>query len=189
MNREEAWELLTEYTRNDSLRKHALSVEAAMRYYARLWGEDEDYWGVTGLIHDFDYERYPQPEDHPVKGAEILRGKGYPEDVVTAILGHGDHTGVPRTTRLAQALYAVDELAGMITAAALIRPDKSILALEASSVIKRMKDKAFARAVSREGIREGAEVLGIPLEEHIAAVIAAMREIAPALGLAGRQIP
>jgi putative nucleotidyltransferase with HDIG domain len=186
MNRDEAWELLTEYTLNDSLRKHALSVEAAMRQYARQLGQDETYWGITGLLHDFDYERYPQAEDHPAKGAAILRDKGYPEEMVTAILGHGDHTGIPRTTKLAQVLYAVDELAGMITAAALIRPDKSILALEASSVMKRMKDKAFARAVSREGIRQGAEILGIPLEEHIAAVIAAMREIAPALGLHGK---
>ena len=186
MNREQAWKLLTEYTQSDALRKHALSVEAAMRHYARRYGEDEEYWGITGLLHDFDYERYPQPEDHPARGAEILCQNGYPEEMVTAILGHGDHTGIPRTTRLAKVLYAVDELAGMITAAALIRPDKSIMTLEASSVIKRMKDKAFARAVSREGIRHGAEDLGVPLEEHITAVLSAMRDIAATLGLDGK---
>jgi putative nucleotidyltransferase with HDIG domain len=186
MDRDEAWKLLTAYTESDSLRKHALAVEAAMRHYARRFDEDEEYWGVTGLLHDFDYEKYPQMEDHPVKGAQILREKGYPEEMVTAILGHGDHTGVPRVTRLAKVLYAVDELTGMITAAALIRPDKSVMQLEASSVIKRMKDKAFARAVSREGIRQGAEDLGLPLEEHIGAVITAMRGIAEGLGLQGK---
>lgn len=183
MDRTEAWKLLTEYTESDSLRKHALAVEAAMRHYARRFGEDENDWGITGLLHDFDYEKYPQMEDHPVRGAEILRAKGYPEEMVVAILGHGDHTGVPRVSRLAKVLYAVDELAGMVTAAALIRPDKSVMQLEASSVIKRMKDKAFARAVSREGIRQGAEDLGLPLPEHIGEVITAMRTIAGDLGL------
>ncbi len=185
MDRTEAWKLLTEYTESDSLRKHALAVEAAMRHYARRFGEDENDWGITGLLHDFDYEKYPQMEDHPVRGAEILRAKGYPEEMVVAILGHGDHTGVPRVSRLAKVLYAVDELAGMVTAAALIRPDKSVMQLEASSVIKRMKDKAFARAVSREGIRQGAEDLGLPLPEHIGEVITAMRAIAGDLGLQG----
>lgn len=185
MDRTEAWKLLTEYTESDSLRKHALAVEAAMRHYARRFGEDENDWGITGLLHDFDYEKYPQMEDHPVRGAEILRAKGYPEEMVIAILGHGDHTGVPRVSRLAKVLFAVDELAGMVTAAALIRPDKSVMQLEASSVIKRMKDKAFARAVSREGIRQGAEDLGLPLQEHIAEVITAMRAIAGDLGLQG----
>lgn len=187
MDRTEAWKLLTEYTESDSLRKHALAVEAAMRHYARRFGEDENDWGITGLLHDFDYEKYPRMEDHPVRGAEILRAKGYPEEMVVAILGHGDHTGVPRVSRLAKVLYAVDELAGMVTAAALIRPDKSVMQLEASSVIKRMKDKAFARAVSREGIRQGAEDLGLPLQEHIGEVITAMRTIAGDLGLQEKQ--
>ncbi|MGH9451648.1 MAG: HAD family hydrolase [Terriglobia bacterium] len=183
MDRESAWILLCEYTKSESLRKHALAVEACMRAYARKSGDDEETWGSVGLIHDFDYEMYPEAPDHPLKGSEILKEKGYSDDVRRAILGHASYTGVPRDTRLAQALFACDELAGFITACSLVRPDK-IQGLEPKSVIKRMKDKAFARSVSREDIRLGAEELGIPLEEHIAFSIAAMRGIADSLGLA-----
>jgi putative nucleotidyltransferase with HDIG domain len=182
MDREAAWELLCEYTKNENLRKHALAVEACMRAYARRFGEDEETWSVVGLIHDFDYEVYPNAPDHPLKGSEILKEKGYPEDLRRAILGHADYTGVPRDTRLAQALFACDELAGFITACSLVRPDR-IATLEAKSVRKRMKDKAFARSVSRDDITKGAEELGIPLDEHIAFCIDAMRAIADALSL------
>ncbi len=183
MDREAVWTLLCEYTKSDSLRKHALAVEACMRAYARKFGEDEELWGCTGLIHDFDYEMYPNAPEHPLKGSEILKEKGYPEEVRRAILGHADYSGVPRDSRLAAALFACDEVAGFITACALVRPDK-IASLEPRSVVKRMKDKAFARSVSREDIRRGAEELGIPLEEHIAFCIAAVRSIADQLGLA-----
>lgn len=183
MNREEAWSLLCEYTQSESLRRHALAVEACMRAYARKFGEDEETWGIVGLIHDFDYERFPNAPDHPLKGSEILKEKGYPEDLRRAILGHADYSGVPRDSRLAHALFACDELAGFITACSLVRPSR-IQGLEARSVVKRMKDKAFARSVSREDIRQGAEELGVPLEEHIAFSIAAMRGIADSLGLA-----
>lgn len=186
MDRQSAWNLLCEYTKSESLRKHALAVEACMRNYARKFGEDEETWGSTGLIHDFDYEMYPNAPDHPLKGSEILEEKGYPQAIRRAILGHASYTGVPRDTRLAQALFACDELAGFITACSLVRPDK-IQGLEPKSVIKRMKDKAFARSVSRDDIRLGAEELGIPLEEHIAFSIAAMRGIADSLGLAPSQ--
>ena len=183
MDRQAAWELLCEYTKNENLRKHALAVEACVRAYARKFGEDEEKWGVVALIHDFDYEMYPNAPDHPTKGSEILKERGYPEDVRRAILGHADYTGVPRDTLLAKVLFASDELAGFITACALVRPDK-IVTLEAKSVRKRMKDKAFARSVSREDIQKGAEELGIPLDEHIAFSIEAMRGIADKLGLA-----
>lgn len=183
MDRQAAWDLLCEYTKNENLRKHALAVEACMRAYARKFGEDEEKWGVVGLIHDFDYEAYPQAPDHPLKGSEILKERGYPEELRRAILGHADYTGVPRDSLLAKALFACDELAGFITACALVRPDK-ILTLEATSVRKRMKDKAFARSVSREDITKGAEELGLPLDEHIAFCIQAMRGIADQLGLA-----
>lgn len=183
--REQAWALLTEYTKGDSLLKHALAVEAAVRGYARRFGEDEALWGVTALLHDFDYERYPDLADHPFRGSEILRAQGYPEPIVRAILSHGDHTGVARESRLEHTLFACDEMAGFVTAAALVRPSKSVLDLEASSVKKRMKDKAFARAVKREDLTRGAEEIGLPLEEHIANVIAAMREQADVLGLRG----
>ena len=183
LTRDTAWALLTEYTQSDSLRKHALSVEAALRGYARRFGEDEEAWGFVGLIHDFDYERYPDAENHPYRGVEILRAKGCPEFVLKAILSHADYTGVPRETRLEKTLFACDELCGFITAAALVRPSKSVMDLEASSVKKRMKDKAFARAVKREDLVKGAEELGLPLEDHIANVIASMREQAEALGL------
>jgi putative nucleotidyltransferase with HDIG domain len=185
MNRDDAWRLLNEYTKGDSLLKHAMAVEAAVRGYARTFGEDEEAWGVVALLHDFDYERWPTPEDHPFRGCEILREKGYPEWVMRAILSHADYSGVPRESRLERTLWACDEMAGFITAAALVRPSKSVLDLEPASVVKRMKDKAFARAVKREDLRKGAEDLGLPLEEHIANVIAFIRERADALGLRG----
>jgi putative nucleotidyltransferase with HDIG domain len=185
MNRDEAWQLLTEYTKSDSLLKHAMAVEAALRGYARQFGEDEEAWGIVGLLHDFDYERWPSLDDHPFRGCEILREKGYPDWVTRAILSHADYSGVPRDGRLEKTLWACDEMAGFITAAALVRPSKSLLDLEASSVVKRMKDKAFARAVKRDDLRMGAEVLGLPLETHIANVIGFMRERADALGLRG----
>jgi putative nucleotidyltransferase with HDIG domain len=185
VSRSAAWELLTEYTKSESLLKHALAVEAAVRGYARKFGEDEDAWGTVALLHDFDYERWPNLEDHPFRGSEILREKGYPEWVILAILSHADYSGVPREGRLERTLFACDEMAGFITAASLVRPSKSVLDLEPSSVIKRMKDKAFARGVKREDLRAGAELLGLPLEEHIANVIAFMRLQAEALGLKG----
>ena len=182
MDRPAAWELLCEYTKNENLRKHALAVEACVRAYARKFGENEEAWGVVGLIHDFDYEVYPNAPDHPLKGSEILKEKGYPDEFRRAILAHADYTGVPRYTLLAKTLFACDELAGFITACAYVRPDR-IASLEAKSVRKRMKDKAFARAVSREDITKGAEELGVPLDEHIAFCIEAMRSIAAELGL------
>jgi predicted hydrolase (HD superfamily) len=185
MNRDDAWRLLNEYTKSDSLLKHALGVEAAVRGYARSFGEDEDGWGIVGLLHDFDYERWPTPEDHPFRGCEILREHGYPEWVTRAILSHADYSGVPRESRLEKTLWGCDEMAGFVTAASLVRPTKSILDLEPSSVMKRMKDKAFARAVKREDLKKGAEDLGLPLEEHIGNVITFMRERADALGLRG----
>ena len=183
--RAEAWALLAEYTQNENLRKHALAVEAAVRGYARQFGEDEDAWGVTALLHDFDYDRYPDLKDHPFRGAEILRERGYPEWLVRAVLSHADHTGVARETRLEHILFACDEMAGFVTAAALIRPSKSVMDLEAKSVVKRMKEKAFARAVNRDDLRRGAEQIGLPLDEHVANVIAFMREKADELGLRG----
>jgi putative nucleotidyltransferase with HDIG domain len=185
LSREKAWALLTEFTQNENLQKHALAVEAAVRGYARRFGEDETAWGVTALLHDFDYERYPDLGDHPFKGAEILRERGYPEWLIRAVLSHADHTGVARETRLEHTLFACDEMAGFVTAAALIRPSKSLLDLEAKSVVKRMKEKAFARAVNRDDLRRGAEEIGVPLEEHVANVIGFMRAEADALGLRG----
>jgi len=186
MNRDDAWALLTEYTKSESLLKHALAVEAAVRGYARTFGEDEEAWGMTALLHDFDYERWPTLGDHPNKGSEILREKGYPEWLIRAIRSHAmEITGVTRDSRLEKTLFACDELAGFITAAALVRPSKSVLDLEASSVKKRMKDKAFARGVKREDLIDGAALLGLPLEEHIGNVIGFMRERADALGLRG----
>jgi putative nucleotidyltransferase with HDIG domain len=183
LTRENAWNLLTEYTTSESLRKHALAVESAVRGYARTFGEDEEVWGVVALLHDFDYERYPDLKDHPFRGAEILRERGCPEFVVRAILSHGEHTNTPRESRLEHTLFACDEMAGFVTAAALVRPSKSVRDLEAASVIKRIKDKAFARGVNRDDLRKGAEELGIPLNEHISNVIAFMRERADVLGL------
>lgn len=186
LTRENAWKLLIEYTHSESLRKHALAVEAAVRGYARRFGEDEELWGVVALLHDFDYERWPDLKDHPFRGAEILRREGWPEPVVRAILSHADHTNTPRESRLEHTLFACDEMAGFVTAAALVRPSKSVRDLEVSSVLKRIKDKAFARGVSREDLRRGAEEIGLPFEEHVANVIAFMRECAPALGLDGK---
>jgi predicted hydrolase (HD superfamily) len=185
MNRDEAWRLLTEYTKSDSLLKHAMGVEAAVRGYARTFGENEDDWGIVALLHDFDYERWPSLDDHPFRGCEILRDKGYPEWVTRAILSHAEYSGVPRESRLEKTLWACDEMAGFVTAASLVRPSKSVLDLEPASVIKRMKDKAFARGVKREDLRRGADELGVPLDQHIANVIAFMRERADALGLRG----
>jgi len=185
LSRDAAWALVTEYTQSDSLRKHMLAVEAAVRGYARQFDEDEEAWGFVALVHDFDYERYPDPDNHPFRGVEILRARQYPEWVTRAILSHADYSGVPRESRLEHVLYACDEMSGFVTAAALVRPSKSVLDLEASSVLKRMKDKAFARAVNREDLRRGAEELGLPLDQHIANVIQFLRVRADALGLAG----
>src|SRR3979409_1935050 len=185
LSREEAFKLMTEYTQGESLRKHMLAVQAAVRGYARRFGEDEDDWGAVALLHDFDYERYPDQENHPYRGVEILTARGYPEWVTRAILSHADYSGVPRVSRLEKTLYACDEMSGFVTAASLVRPSKSVLDLEAPSVIKRMKDKAFARNVSRDDLRRGAEELNLPLEEHVGNVIRFMRERADALGLRG----
>ena len=185
LSRDAAWALLTEWTQSESLRKHALAVEAAVRGYARMFGEDEQAWGVVALLHDLDYERYPTAADHPFRGCEELQRRGYPEWVTRAILSHADYSDVPRESRLEKTLYACDEMAGFVTAAALVRPTKSVLDLEAPSVLKRMKDKAFARAVSRADLRRGAEELGLPLDRHVANVIAFMRERADLLGLRG----
>ena len=185
MQRDAAWALLNEYTKSDSLLKHAMGVEAAVRGYARKFGADEDEWGVVALLHDFDYERWPSADDHPFRGCEILKEKGYPDWVTRAILSHADYSGVPRESQLEKTLWACDEMAGFVTASSLVRPSKSILDLEPASVIKRMKDKAFAKAVKREDLRKGAEDLGLPLDEHIGNVIAFMRERADALGLRG----
>ena len=181
--RDEAWDLLCEYTEKDGLRKHALAVEAAMRHYARLYGEDEELWGITGLMHDFDYERWPDAENHPYRGNEILTGKGYPEILRTAIMGHAPYSGVPRETRLAKALYACDELAGFVTAVALIKPSKSLADVDLHSVKKRLKEKAFARGVHREEVYAGAEEMGVPLDEHIENVIKALQAESERLGL------
>jgi predicted hydrolase (HD superfamily) len=183
--RSEAYALMTEYTASESLRKHMLAVEASVRGYARLWGEHEEDWGIVALLHDFDYEKWPDQENHPFRGVEILKAKGYPEWVTRAILSHAEYSGVPRESRLEHTLFACDEMSGFVTAAALVRPSKSVLDLEAPSVAKRMKDKAFARAVSRDDLRRGAEEIALPLEQHIANVIAFMRVEADALGLRG----
>ncbi|MGB6838352.1 MAG: HDIG domain-containing metalloprotein [Dehalococcoidia bacterium] len=185
MDRQAAWELLCEYTKSEGLRKHALAVEAAMRHFARKHGEDEEKWGVVGLLHDFDYEIHPTLDKHPAEGAPILRERGYPEDVIRAILSHGDHLGLSRTTPMEKSLYAVDELTGFITAVALVRPNKSIFEVEPSSVRKKMKDKAFARSVNRDDIVKGAQELGVDLNEHIGEVIEATKGVAGELGLRG----
>jgi putative nucleotidyltransferase with HDIG domain len=185
LTRDNAWALLNEYTKGESLLRHALAVEAAVRGYARKQGENEDDWGIVALLHDFDYERWPTPEDHPFRGSEILRERGYPEWVIRAILSHADYSGVPRESPLEKTLFACDEMAGFVTAASLVRPSRSILDLEPPSVMKRMKDKAFARGVKREDLRAGAELLGLPLDEHIGNVIGFMREQVDTLGLRG----
>ncbi len=186
LTRDAAWRLLTEWTEGDSLRKHALAVEAAVCGYARRAGASEEEWGVVALLHDFDYERYPTLGDHPNKGCEHLRSLGYPEWVMRAIQAHAwEFTGVEPESPLERALVACDEMAGFVTAASLVRPSRSVLDLEAASVIKRMKDKAFARAVPREHLKRGAELMGLPLDEHVSHVISFMRERADALGLRG----
>jgi putative nucleotidyltransferase with HDIG domain len=182
--------LMHEYTASESLRKHMLAVEAAMRAYARKFGEDEERWGTTGLIHDFDYERFPNnahspTEEHPSEGVRILRGKGYPEDILQAILGHAQYCNTPRESQMAKTLFAVDELTGLITATALVRPSKSVHEVEAKSVRKKMKDKAFARGVNRDDVINGAAELGVDLDEHINFVIAAMQARSADLGLSG----
>ncbi|MBI5020271.1 MAG: HD domain-containing protein [Ignavibacteriales bacterium] len=182
MNRQDALSLLKEYTKNEALLKHMYAVEAAMRAYARKSGEDENKWGIVGLLHDFDYEMYPNAPDHPLKGSEILKDKGYPEDVRRAILGHATYSGVPRDTQMAKTLYAVDELCGFVMACSLVRPNK-IADLQPSSVKKKLKDKSFAANVNREDIIKGTEELGVPLDEHIQFVIDAMRSISSELGL------
>jgi putative nucleotidyltransferase with HDIG domain len=182
-DRDEAMALLTEHTQNEALIKHALAVEAAMRYYAKLFGEDEAVWGVVGLIHDFDYEKHPTLDEHPFKGAEILRARGYDETLVRAVLSHARHTKVPRESRLEKTLFAVDELCGMVTAVALVRPSKKLADVEVSSVKKKLKDKAFARAVNRDDITEGARELGVDLDTHIGHVVKAMQGISGGLGL------
>lgn len=183
MNRESAWNLLCEYTQSESLRKHMLAVEACMRAYAGKYGEESDKWGITGLLHDFDYEKYPTPQEHPFVGNKILEERGYPDDVRRAILSHADYSGVKRETPMEKALFACDELAGFITATALVKPNKSLAEVDARSIRKKMKDKAFARSVSRDDIINGAADLGMELDAHIAFCIEAMKGIAGELGL------
>ncbi|MFL6216941.1 MAG: HD domain-containing protein [Blastocatellia bacterium] len=183
--RDDAWNLLCEYTKGESLRKHALAVEAVMRAYARKLHTDEDRWGMVGLLHDFDYEMYPDPPDHPLKGSEILKQRGYDDELRRAILGHANYTNVPRDTLLARALYACDELTGFVIAAALVRPN-GIWDLEAKSVKKKLKDKAFARTVNRDEVYEGAQEFEVDLGEHIDFIIAALREVAGDVGLKPR---
>src|SRR3954464_5115542 len=188
--RAETLALMHEYTASESLRKHMLAVEAAMRAYARKFGEDQERWGTAGLIHDFDYEKFPNnahspTDEHPAEGVRVLRARGYPEDILEAILGHAQYSGVPRVTPMAKALFAVDELTGLITATALVKPTKSVHDVDAKSVRKKMKDKAFARGVSREDVIQGAQELGVDLDEHIAFVIQAMQGKAEEIGLAG----
>jgi putative nucleotidyltransferase with HDIG domain len=185
IDREAAWCLLTEFTQSESLRKHALSVEACMRAYARKLGADETLWGLVGLLHDFDYEKYPSLDDHPYKGNEILKERGYPEEIRRAILSHAEYTGVSRDSAMEKALFACDELAGFITAVALIKPGRSLAEVDTKSVRKRMKDKAFARKVNRDDIVNGAAALSIDLEEHITFCIEALKPIADQLGLDG----
>jgi len=185
MIRSEAWEILCEFTKSDSLRRHALAVEACVAAYARRFGEDEEKWSVTALLHDFDWEIHPELPDHPIKGEPILAERGVPEEIRRAILSHADFTGVPRTTQLEKTLFACDELAGFLTACSYVKPSRSIGEVETASVKRKLKDKAFARQVSREDIRKGAEELGVPLDDHISFCIEAMKERAQELGLAG----
>jgi putative nucleotidyltransferase with HDIG domain len=181
---------MQQYTASDSLRKHMLAVEGAMRAYARKFGEDEERWGIAGLIHDFDYERFPNSahsptEEHPSEGVRVLRSRGYPEDILEAILGHAHYTDTPRVSKMAKTLFAVDELTGLITATALVRPTKSVHEVDARSVRKKMKDKAFARGVNRDDVINGAQELGVDLDDHISFVISAMQERSADLGLSG----
>ena len=186
--RDAAWDLLCEFTTSDSLRKHALAVEACVRAYARKFGDDEELWGLAALLHDFDYERWPNnghhpTQEHPSQGSVILRERGYPEELIRAILSHADYTGIMRQSRLEHTLFACDELAGFLTACALIKPGKSIFEVETDSVRRKLKDKAFARGVNRQDVLKGAEELGIPLDDHIQFCIDAMRGVANQLGL------
>jgi putative nucleotidyltransferase with HDIG domain len=184
ISRDQAWSVLTEFTKSDSLRKHARAVEASMRAYALRYGEDPDAWGTAGMLHDFDYEMHPKAPHHPVKGAEILLARGVPEPIVHAILAHADYSGVPRVSLLDRALYACDELSGFVHAVALVRPGRVITGLEPPSVRKKLKDKAFARTVNRDDVYRGATELGVDLDAHIAFVISALTEVAPEIGLA-----
>jgi len=183
LDRERAWNLLCDWVESDNLRKHALGVEAAMRAYAKDFGGDAELWGITGLLHDMDYERYPTPEDHPYRGVEALRALGYPEVMLEAILGHATYSGVERTTPLAKALFAVDELSGFVVAVALVRPSKRVADVNVKSVKKKLKEKSFAKGCNREEIAQGATELGLELDDHIARVIAALSEVAPELGV------
>jgi putative nucleotidyltransferase with HDIG domain len=185
MDRSEALNIVHEYVKNENLIRHMLAVEAAMRFYAKMYQEDEETWGITGILHDFDWEIHPTLEEHPLAGAPILREHGVPEEIVQAIMSHADHTEVPRVTRMEKALYACDEITGLITAVALVRPSRSLSDLEASSVKKKWKDRAFAAGANREEIAKAAQEFDIDLWEHVANVILAMRTIAPELGLAG----
>ena len=185
IDRDSAWQILTEFTKSDSLRKHALAVEASMRAYAEKYGADPETWGVVGMLHDFDYEIHPAAPQHPVKGAEILRARGVPEAIIYAILCHADYSGCPRVSLLHRAIYACDELSGFVTACALVRPGKMIAGLEVASVRKKLRDKAFARTVNREDVYRGAGELGVDLDEHIGFVIKALERVAPRIGLAG----
>ncbi len=185
MDRTEALIIVHEYVKNENLVRHMLAVEAAMRFYAVKFGEDQETWGLTGILHDFDWEIHPTLEQHPTAGAPILRERGVPENIVRAILSHADHTGIPRATPMEKALYACDEVTGLITAVALVRPSRSLMDLEASSVKKKWKDRAFAAGANREEIAKSAEEFGVELWEHVGNVIVAMRGIAPELGLTG----
>ena len=182
MTRDEAWNLLCEYTQSENLRRHALAVEACMRYYARLFGEDEELWGVVGLLHDFDYERYPSLEEHPFRGMEILRARGAPEAIIRAVGAHANHTGIPRESLLERAIFACDEISGFVIAVALVK-GRALSAVTPESVRKRMKEKSFARGVNRDDLLQGAEELGIPFDEHVEHVVRALQGIADQLGL------
>ncbi|MEN3000639.1 MAG: HDIG domain-containing metalloprotein [Armatimonadota bacterium] len=183
MSRDEAWQMLCEWTQSENLRRHALAVEACMRYYARLFGEDEERWGIVGLLHDMDYERYPSLEEHPFRAMEYLRARGVPEDIVRAVGAHADHTGIPRQSRIEHAIFACDEISGFVIAVALVRPNRSLEEVDVRAVLKKMKDKAFARGVNRDDLLRGAQELGIPFEEHVQHVINALKPIASLLGL------
>ncbi len=187
IDREGAWAILAEFTKSDSLRKHALAVEASMRAYAARYGADAEPWGVAGMLHDFDYEMHPRAPQHPLKGAEILLGRGVRPEVVYAILAHADYSGYARRSLLDHALYACDELSGFVTACALVRPGRAIEGLESASVKKKLKDRAFARTVNRDDVFRGAEELGVDLDEHIGFVIRALTAVAPRIGLGGQQ--
>lgn len=185
MDRDDALKIVRDYVKNENLIRHMLAVEAAMRFYASKFGEDQDTWGITGILHDFDWEIHPTLEQHPLAGASILRERGVPEEIVRAVLSHADHTGIPRQTRMEKGLYACDEITGLITAVALVRPSRSLSDLEASSVKKKWKDRAFAAGANREEIAKAAQEFDVDLWEHVSNVIMAMRTIASDLGLAG----